>query len=221
MKIENKVKEMPAVSEATVDFVSKKLRVEVANKRELEATVANITNVVQKLEPDVKVVREEKNGHDHGHSHDHGEANVKKMVGRLVVGGILTAIAALAGLLQMVTIPLFVLAYLLIGGDIVWRAVRNITRGQVFDENFLMAIATVGAFAIQQYSEAVAVMLFYQVGELFQSIAVNRSRKSITSLMDIRPDYANVRLEMKRNKYHQKMYKLAIILSLSQVRKCR
>ena len=116
------------------------------------------------------------------------------MVGRLVVGGILTAIAALAGLPQMVTIPLFVLAYLLIGGDIVWRAVRNITRGQVFDENFLMAIATVGAFAIQQYSEAVAVMLFYQVGELFQSIAVNRSRKSITSLMDIRPDYANVKI---------------------------
>ncbi|MGG1847998.1 heavy metal translocating P-type ATPase [Bacillus wiedmannii] len=194
MKIENKVKEMPSISAATVDFVSKKLRVEVANKRELEATVANITNIVQKLEPDVKVVREEKGGHDHGHSHDHGEANVKKMVGRLVVGGILTAIAALVGLPQMITIPLFVLAYLLIGGDIVWRAVRNITRGQVFDENFLMAIATLGAFAIQQYSEAVAVMLFYQVGELFQSIAVNRSRKSITSLMDIRPDYANVKV---------------------------
>lgn len=202
MKIENKVKEMPTVSEATVDFVSKKLRVEVANKRELESTVEDIKNVVQKLEPDVKVVREEKSGHDHGHSHDHdhghshdhGEANVKKMIGRLVVGGILTGIAALADLPQMITIPLFVLAYLLIGGDIVWRAVRNITRGQVFDENFLMAIATVGAFAIQQYSEAVAVMLFYQVGELFQSIAVNRSRKSITSLMDIRPDYANVKV---------------------------
>ncbi|PQZ55213.1 cadmium-translocating P-type ATPase [Bacillus sp. MYb209] len=192
MKIENKVKEMPAVSEATVDFVSKKLRVEVANKRELESTIQNIKNVVQKLEPDVKVVREEEKGHDHGH--DHGDGNVKKMIGRLVVGGILTGIAALAGLPQMITIPLFVLAYLLIGGDIVWRAVRNITRGQVFDENFLMAIATLGAFAIQQYPEAVAVMLFYQVGELFQSIAVNRSRKSITSLMDIRPDYANVKV---------------------------
>ncbi|MDM5192033.1 heavy metal translocating P-type ATPase [Bacillus hominis] len=192
MKIENKVKEMPTVSEATVDFVSKKLRVEVANKREVEATIEDIKNVVQKLEPDVKVVREEKTGH--GHSHDHGDGNVKKMIGRLVVGGILTGIAALAGLPQMITILLFVLAYLLIGGDIVWRAVRNITRGQVFDENFLMAIATVGAFAIQQYSEAVAVMLFYQVGELFQSIAVNRSRKSITSLMDIRPDYANVKV---------------------------
>ncbi|HDR3887302.1 TPA: cadmium-translocating P-type ATPase [Bacillus cereus] len=192
MKIENKVKEMPTVSEATVDFVSRKLRVEVANKRELESTVQNIKNVVQKLEPDVKVVREEEKGHDHGH--DHGDGNVKKMIGRLVVGGILTGIAALAGLPQMITIPLFVLAYLLIGGDIVWRAVRNITRGQVFDENFLMAIATLGAFAIQQYPEAVAVMLFYQVGELFQSIAVNRSRKSITSLMDIRPDYANVKV---------------------------
>ncbi|EJQ41359.1 heavy metal translocating P-type ATPase [Bacillus cereus BAG5X1-1] len=191
MKIENKVKEMPTVSEATVDFVSKKLRVEVTNKREIESTVQNIKNVVQKLEPDVKVVREEEKGHDHGH--DHGDGNVKKMIGRLVVGGILTGIAALAGLPQMITIPLFVLAYLLIGGDIVWRAVRNITRGQVFDENFLMAIATLGAFAIQQYPEAVAVMLFYQVGELFQSIAVNRSRKSITSLMDIRPDYANVK----------------------------
>ncbi|QWI76130.1 cadmium-translocating P-type ATPase [Bacillus mycoides] len=192
MKIENKVKEMPTVSEATVDFVSKKLRVEVANKRELESTVQNIKNVVQKLEPDVKVVREEEKGHDHGH--DHGDGNLKKMIGRLVVGGILTGIAALAGLPQMITIPLFVLAYLLIGGDIVWRAARNITRGQVFDENFLMAIATLGAFAIQQYPEAVAVMLFYQVGELFQSIAVNRSRKSITSLMDIRPDYANVKV---------------------------
>ncbi|MED1408649.1 MULTISPECIES: heavy metal translocating P-type ATPase [Bacillus] len=192
MKIETKVKEMPTVSEATVDFVSKKLRVEVANKRELESTVQDIKNVVQKLEPDVKVVREEEKGHDHGH--DHGDGNVKKMIGRLVVGGILTGIAALAGLPQMITIPLFVLAYLLIGGDIVWRAVRNITRGQLFDENFLMAIATLGAFAIQQYPEAVAVMLFYQVGELFQSIAVNRSRKSITSLMDIRPDYANVKV---------------------------
>ncbi|KEK21624.1 heavy metal translocating P-type ATPase [Bacillus gaemokensis] len=194
MKIETKVKEMPTVSAATVDFVSKKLKIEVANKKELETTVQDIKNIVHKLEPDVKVVREEGTGHDHGHSHDHGEGNVKKMLWRLAIGGILTGIAALAGLPQMMTISLFVVAYLLIGGDIVWRAIRNITRGQVFDENFLMAVATLGAFAIKQYPEAVAVMLFYQVGELFQSIAVNRSRKSITSLMDIRPDYANVKM---------------------------
>ncbi|WP_459502520.1 heavy metal translocating P-type ATPase [Bacillus sp. C1] len=197
MKIETKVKEMPSVSNAAVDFVSKKLKIEVANKTDLETTVQDIEKVIYKLEPDVKVIREEKIGHDHGHSHDHGEGNVKKMLWRLAIGGILTGIAALAGLPQMMTIPLFIAAYLLIGGDIVWRAVRNITRGQVFDENFLMAIATLGAFAIGQYPEAVAVMLFYQVGELFQSIAVNRSRKSITSLMDIRPDYANVKIGNK------------------------
>ncbi|MEY8350285.1 heavy metal translocating P-type ATPase [Bacillus cereus] len=192
MKIETKVKEMPSVSNATVDFVSKKLRIEVVNKKELETTVQDIKDIVHKLEPDVKVVRQENGSHEH--SHDHGEGNVKKMIWRLAIGGVLTGIAALAELPQMVTIPLFVIAYLLIGGEIVWRAVRNIARGQVFDENFLMAIATLGAFAIGQYSEAVAVMLFYQVGELFQSIAVNRSRKSITSLMDIRPDYANVKV---------------------------
>ncbi|WP_242222341.1 heavy metal translocating P-type ATPase [Bacillus cereus group sp. BfR-BA-01380] len=193
MKIETKINEMPAITSASVDFVSKKLKIEVANKQELETTVANIKEVIQKLEPEVNVVREKENT-EHNHSHDHGEANTKKMIWRLSIGAILTAIAALASLPQIITIPLFVIAYIIIGGDIVLRAAKNIVRGQVFDENFLMAIATLGAFGTQNYSEAVAVMLFYQVGELFQSIAVNRSRKSISSLMDIRPDYANLKV---------------------------
>ena len=87
---------------------------------------------------------------------------------------------------------IYILLYLIVGLDIVLKAIRNIFRGKVFDENFLMTIATIGAFAIGEFPEAVAVMLFYQVGELFQSYAVNKSRKSIASLMDIRPDYANV-----------------------------
>ena len=87
---------------------------------------------------------------------------------------------------------LYLIPYLIIGWDVLWRAVRNIAHGQVFDENFLMALATVGALAIGEYPEAVFVMLFYQVGELFQSYAVDQSRKSITALMDIRPDYANM-----------------------------
>ena len=87
---------------------------------------------------------------------------------------------------------LYLIPYLIIGWDVLWRAVRNIAHGQVFDENFLMALATVGALAIGEYPEAVFVMLFYQVGELFQSYAVDQSRKSITALMDIRPDYANI-----------------------------
>ena len=87
---------------------------------------------------------------------------------------------------------LYILAYLIVGLEIVLKAIRNILRGKVFDENFLMSVATIGAFCIGEFQEAVAVMIFYQVGELFQSYAVDKSRKSISNLMDIRPDYANV-----------------------------
>ena len=87
---------------------------------------------------------------------------------------------------------LYIISYLIVGYDIVLKAIRNIFRGKVFDENFLMTVATIGAFGVGEFPEAVAVMLFYQVGELFQSFAVDRSRKSISSLMDIRPDFANL-----------------------------
>ncbi|WP_206459965.1 heavy metal translocating P-type ATPase [Anaerovorax sp. IOR16] len=89
----------------------------------------------------------------------------------------------------------FLIPYLIVGGDVLLDAIKNIIRGQIFDENFLMALATIGAFAIGEYPEGVAVMLFYQIGELFQSYAVNASRKSIASLMDIRPDYANIEID--------------------------
>lgn len=95
---------------------------------------------------------------------------------------------------------LFIISYLVVGFEILKKAVRNIFRGKVFDENFLMAVATIGAFAIGEFPEAVAVMLFYQVGELFQSYAVDKSRKSIASLMDIRPDYANIEKDGKVEK---------------------
>ena len=92
---------------------------------------------------------------------------------------------------------IYIISYVIAGYEIVLKAIRNIFRGKVFDENFLMALATIGAFAIGEFPEAVAVMLFYQVGELFQSYAVDKSRKSISSLMDIRPDYANVKRDNK------------------------
>lgn len=93
------------------------------------------------------------------------------------------------GVVRLLT---FLVPYAIVGYDVVFEALRNIAHGQVFDENFLMSVATIGAFFVADYPEAVAVMLFYQVGELFQSIAVGKSRKSIAALMDIRPDYANV-----------------------------
>ncbi len=96
---------------------------------------------------------------------------------------------------EWLVFSLYLLAYLIIGYDVVWKAVKNIGKRQIFDENFLMTIATMGAFGLQEYQEAVAVMLFYQIGELFQSYAVNRSRQSIAALMDIRPEYANVEVD--------------------------
>ena len=95
---------------------------------------------------------------------------------------------------------IFIVSYLIVGFEILRKAVRNIFRGKIFGENFLMSIATLGAFAIGKFPEAVAVMLFYQVGELFQDYAVDKSRKSIASLMDIRPDYANIIRDGKEEK---------------------
>ena len=116
----------------------------------------------------------------------------KRTLSRILLSAALLAVAALLPLNGWARLAVFLLPYAVIGWDVLWRAVRNIARGQVFDENFLMALATVGAFCVGEYPEAVFVMLFYQVGELFQSYAVAQSRKSIASLMDIRPDYANI-----------------------------
>lgn len=116
----------------------------------------------------------------------------KKMLARIIAAFVLLVAAAVIPLEFPFDLLLFMVPYLLVGWDVVWRALRNIAHGSVFDENFLMSIATIGAICLGDYTEAVAVMLFFQVGELFQNYAVERSRKSIVSLMDIRPDHANV-----------------------------
>ena len=113
---------------------------------------------------------------------------------------------------EMITKVIFIIAYLIVGLEILKKALRNITRGKVFDENFLMSVATIGAFAIGEFPEAVAVMLFYQVGELFQSYAVDKSRKSISSLMNIRPDFANVEREEKIEKVDPDEVKIGEII---------
>ena len=126
---------------------------------------------------------------------------LKKRIKRVAIGAAIYLVAVIAyhffipEQMWYISLPLFLIAYVAIGGDVVKNAVLNIGKGQVFDENFLMMVATVGAFFVGDFPEAVAVMLFYQVGECFQSYAVNKSRKSITGLMDIRPDYANVMVD--------------------------
>ena len=124
----------------------------------------------------------------------------KKMLARIIVSAALLIACALSPLEGIWRLLSFLVPYAVIGWDVLWKAARNIAHGQVFDENFLMALATVGAFATGEYPEAVFVMLFYQVGELFQSYAVGRSRQSISQLMEIRPDYANLERDGKAEK---------------------
>ncbi|WP_182103443.1 heavy metal translocating P-type ATPase [Niallia taxi] len=208
MKIERGVSSIEGVDACQVNFATQTLSMEFS--QEAEVIVAKTEKTIRRLEPHVKLREKAAGGtkkannhahhhhhhhshaHEHGHSHEHGNENMKRMIFRLVIGTIIGGAGLFLPLDGIAELSVFLVAYLIIGGDIVWRACTNIVRGQVFDEHFLMAIATIGAFAISEYPEGVAVMLFYQIGELFQGAAVNRSRKSISSLMDIRPDYANV-----------------------------
>ena len=138
---------------------------------------------------------------------------MKKRGIKIIISAILFVLALVIPFSnELINNGLFIISYLVVGFEILKKAVRNIFRGKVFDENFLMAVATIGAFAIGEFPEAVAVMLFYQVGELFQSYAVDKSRKSIASLMDIRPDYANIEKDGKVEKVDPDEVKIGDII---------
>lgn len=196
-KIEAAVLRLPTVNHVAVNLVKETMDIgldEGAVPGELFPTVESI---VHKFEPQVAVslVAEKSISHeeDHEHSHSHGdkEEDPKKLWVRFGLG-ILLFLAAVIWEDAAFSTPLFLVSYGIFGYDVLWRAVRNISHGQVFDENFLMSISTIGAIAIGEIPEAVFVMLFYQVGEAFQEFAVRRSRKSITALLEIRPEYAEV-----------------------------
>ncbi|MCL6426832.1 heavy metal translocating P-type ATPase [Bacillus subtilis] len=185
-KIENGVKGIKGIDGCAVNFAASTLTVSADGKEEQWVT-NKVEKKVKSIDPHVTVRQK------HMKSADDGYRN--RMVNMLIRMAAAVILGAAAYLVHSGTIEffLFLAAYLIIGGDIMIRAAKNIIRGQVFDEHFLMALATIGAFLIQQYPEGVAVMLFYQIGELFQGAAVSRSRKSISALMDIRPDYANLK----------------------------
>lgn len=141
---------------------------------------------------------------------------MKEKLYRIICSSILLIIAVILknvnNIISIISIILFSISYLVIGYDILLKAIKNIKRGRIFDENFLMAVATIGAICINELAEAVTVMLFYQIGELFQDYAVNKSRKSIIELMDIRPDYANVIREDKHIKVNPSLVKVGEII---------
>ena len=189
-KVERKINTLEGIKEATVDFLGKKIVV-LADEISENELVELIQTEVDKIEDGVKVfVPKVQAGESSSEEEDTGK--IKK---KLLIGGVLFVLGIFVPkTLFIPKLVIFLVSYLVIGGDVLLSAFKNILNGQVFDENFLMAIATVGAFVIGEYPEGVAVMLFYQLGELFQGIAVNNSRKSIVSLMDIRPDYANIKV---------------------------
>lgn len=151
---------------------------------------------VKKCTEKTKINKNETHNHTHSNGLSENNAGVIEYIKEnimLIIGTLIYLVAlAYNGNNNSVSIILFIASYLVIGGEVILTALKNITNGEIFDENFLMSIATIGAFFIGEYPEAVAVMLFYQIGEVFQGYAVNKSRKSISSLMNIRADYANV-----------------------------
>lgn len=193
-KIERLSNEIDGVSEANLDFVSKKLKVNLNEDDKIDKIKKDIKAIIKKLEPDVIVIdKSDKSTYkdEHDHNHDHGDVTKKEIV-KLIISGILFALPWILGLKGTPRLALYLFSYLVVGHKVIIRAAKNVIGGTPFDENFLMTIATIGAFVIGEYPEAVAVMLFYQVGEMFQGMAVNHSRKSISALLDIRPDSANL-----------------------------
>lgn len=201
-KIEKEVGELDGVTSSTVNLMKQTLTV-CADIETVPSLMESVTTIVHSHEPDVPVseyVAETANvekARDDDGDDDDDDGDTRKMIIRLASGAAIYVLGIVLSVFAKVPLPVelgfLIVSYIILGGDVVMRAVKNILKGQVFDEHFLMSLSTIGAFAIGEYPEAVAVMLFYQIGELFQDLAVQRSRKSIADLMDIRPDAATVK----------------------------
>ena len=204
-KIEEKVGKMEGVKESNLNFTTTTLNVKLERKVKEEHAINEIKKIVEALEPHVKVEKKVS-----------GKTNVQRakfeVKPTLIIGTILYLIAVIGDFQGTLGLILFGASYLLIGGEVVLTAIKNIAKGQVFDENFLMTVATIGAFTINQYPEAVAVMLFYEIGETIQGYAVNKSRSSISSLMDIRADYANIIIDGKEKKVSPETVKVEDVI---------
>ena len=189
-KIEQRMSEVPGFKDVSLNFATQTL----SFKAEQEDYVEFIQGEVDVIEQGVTVVHKYKHIHHHVEEtiqdHEPPDIGVSGLWLKIGVGVAFFTMAIFLPLTDLYRLSLFLTAYIIIGGDVLLSAVRNIRNGHLFDENFLMSIATIGAFAIGEYPEGVAVMLFYQIGELFQDMAVKRSRQNISDLMDIRPDVA-------------------------------
>lgn len=189
VKIEKRVRNIAGVKSAVVNFATKRLMIEFYSKYDEKRIVKEVSKITKLVESDIEIV-------DENNTKEKEEEEIdKKVIIRLVSAAILFGTGIAFNFSFWTEFSLFLISYILAGSEVVLKASKNVLKGRIFDENFLMTIATICAFAIHKFPEGVAVMLFYQLGELFQDMAVNRSRRSIKSLMDIKPDYANLKVE--------------------------
>lgn len=230
VRIEQDVQELPYVEKVEMNFAVSKIVVHGYSKK-VENITEELQQIADRIENGIKLEREVKNGvgaeeqtsdqyREDDLSEEAGDTYLKR---RFLPGVILFALAIVlfeipVVKVQLSGIPLYTewllygSSYLLIGGSVLMAAFRNIKRGQVFDENLLMSVATIGAFAIQEFPEGVAVMLFYMIGEMFQDKVVDHSRRSIKNLMDIRPDYANLKQDAEIQKVNPKVVQIGDII---------
>ncbi|MCH1959058.1 MULTISPECIES: heavy metal translocating P-type ATPase [Romboutsia] len=195
--INEKVSKLEEIDSSNLNFINKKLTVNIRKSFDEKETINKIVGIVNATEPglDIQIKNENGNVKKSEVKEEKNDINKKDII-KLVIG----SLVYIFGIYQIATgfesklaDAMFIIAYVIVGGEVLLKALKNAIRGQVFDENFLMSIATIGALAIGELPEAVGVMLFYQLGEFLQGIAVGKSRRSITSLMKIRPDYANLK----------------------------
>ncbi|NLM10758.1 MAG: cadmium-translocating P-type ATPase [Clostridiaceae bacterium] len=190
-EIEKEINDLEGVK-ASLNFVTKVLTIE-HNGISSEDLAEQVRKIVLSHEPDVKVSKLQNEELKRERT---GSLNIKELLGVkqiiALIGAVIYITAIIFPLPETVEIIMYFAGYLLLGGEILYKAMKNVFKGRIFNENFLMSIATIGAMAIGEYTEGVAVMLFYQIGEFFQDISLERSRKSISKLVDIRPDYANL-----------------------------
>ncbi len=195
--INEKVSKLEEIDSANLNFINKKLTVNIRKSFDEKETINKIVGIVNATEPglDIQIKNENGNIKKSEVKEEKNDINKKDII-KLVIG----SLVYIFGIYQIATgfesklaDAMFIIAYVIVGGEVLLKALKNAIRGQMFDENFLMSIATIGALSIGELPEAVGVMLFYQLGEFLQGIAVGKSRKSITSLMKIRPDYANLK----------------------------
>ena len=196
-KMEDKINELPGVTAATITYTTKQLRLSAADP---DKYLPEVQKICASIESEVKVVprdtleKEKKQKQTEGHSHEE-EGDDKKELACIISGAVLFAIGIILNHTidnALASFIIFAIAYIILGGEILVKAFKNISHGQIFDENFLMSVATLAAFAIRDFPEAVGVMLFYRIGEFFEDKAVERSRGQIIDAVDMRPEVVNL-----------------------------